>query len=452
MNKVLASIKSPLTNKWTVISSLSTITLVILLTNLFINRLFIDRITTIIDNELGGRLMLIAGKIAENIEYDILLENLPSSLESFEPADLTFLNGILETEQQQNDLQAIFIVDRYFRTVIAFPALYSQGEMVTHLVGDSLYYKSSLHDTVSTSKMYSLSGNYFKTAYAPLKNEIGTIIAVVIVEASAQHFSTIHGFQKYMNWGLVFTFLVLLVAIGLIYWVVTQYTRLQFSMQRNQRLASMGQMAATVAHEIRNPLGIIKSTAEVIKSRHFNKEKPDVLLEFIPTEVDRLNRLVTDFLAFARDRELQPEKQDVVEFIDKVVQEIQHDFEDDVHIRFAAEIKSSIIQFDPDGLKQVLINLFQNAAQAMQNQGEIVVSLSTISRWGKKHVQVCVQDSGPGITAPEKIFEPFFTTKTSGSGLGLAVTQQIITKHGGHISVENTEHGGALFTFTIPVV
>ncbi|KAA3615408.1 MAG: hypothetical protein DWQ05_13715 [Calditrichaeota bacterium] len=452
MNKTRPSFRNLLTNKWTVISSLSTLTFFIILSNLLINRSFIDEITAIIDEELGGRLGLIATKIAENIEYDIVLENLPSSFETLSPNDLIFMNGILETEQRQNDLQAIAIVDRHFRTIISYPAIYLRGEPVTHLASDSLIFGKALQGTTAISKMYSVSDNYFKTAYAPLKNEFGTIIGVVIVDASARHFNTIRGFQRSLNWGLLFTFLIFLIAIAFIYWVVTQYTQLHLSVQRNQRLASMGQMAATVAHEIRNPLGIIKSTAEVIKSRYEKENRADELIDFIPAEVDRLNRLITDFLTFARDRELQLQKTDFHASIEKIVHVLQQDYQDEaIKIQLETAFDGLNVEHDLDGIKQVMINLIQNAAQAMENKGIISVSLDVISKWGKRYVRIQVGDSGPGIAEPERIFEPFFTTKTSGSGLGLAVTQQIILKHQGRIDVENKPEGGAVFTITLPV-
>ncbi|MCA9734427.1 MAG: hypothetical protein H6696_04970 [Deferribacteres bacterium] len=452
MKNAQTLLKSYLTNKWTIISALSIITLFIVVSNLFINRSFVNKIRQISDEELGKRLCLVGSKIAESIEYDIILENIPSSFEFYLPSDLTFLNSHLETEQKEANLQALFIVDRQFHTVVAFPAVYQHGERVTHLTGDSLYFRKALQDSILSSKLYEVSGNYFKTAYAPLKNDIGTVIGVVIVEASAKHFNTIRGFQNYMNWGLTITFSLFFLAIVFIYWIVTQFTQLQISAQRNQRLASMGQMAATVAHEIRNPLGIIKSTAEVIKARHKKNNIADDLIDFIPAEVDRLNRLITDFLTFARDRELKLVKADFIATVYSVVKELQHDFTSAaIQIEINSEFNELIVTHDSDGIKQILINLAQNAAQAMENTGIITVSINVISSWSKRFVQVEISDTGPGIIEPEKIFEPFFTTKTNGSGLGLAVTQQIIVKHGGKISASNKPGGGAVFQILIPV-
>ncbi|KAA3661392.1 MAG: hypothetical protein DWQ10_04595, partial [Calditrichaeota bacterium] len=312
-------LKSSLTNKWTVITALSIITFFIVLTNLIINRSFIDKIMYIIEDELGNRLCIVSNKIAENIEYDILFGNIPSSFTNFFPSDISFLNTLLETEQQINDLQSLYIVDRDFHNIVSFPAIYKPGEIVSHLVADSVFFQLTLQDSVVASPMYEVSGNYFKTAYAPLKNDIGTIIGVVIVEASASQFNTIREFQRYMNVGLAFTFAIFGIAILFIYWIVSQFSQLQISAQRNERLASMGQMAATVAHEIRNPLGIIKSTAEVMKAQHAKAKLSDELLGFIPDEVDRLNRLITDFLTFARDRDLNLTQSNIAATIDKTL-------------------------------------------------------------------------------------------------------------------------------------
>ncbi|KAA3657104.1 MAG: hypothetical protein DWQ10_14025 [Calditrichaeota bacterium] len=121
-----------------------------------------------------------------------------------------------------------------------------------------------------------------------------------------------------------------------------------------------------------------------------------------------------------------------------------------IELKLTTETTKIIINHDPDGIKQVLINLIQNAAQAMENDGIISVRIDVISNWNRHFVQISVTDNGPGISEPYKIFEPFYTTKTSGSGLGLAVTRQIIIKHGGKITAKNRDNAGAEFKISLP--
>ncbi|MFQ5633139.1 MAG: nitrogen regulation protein NR(II), partial [bacterium] len=289
--------------------------------------------------------------------------------------------------------------------------------------------------------------------YAPVRNLAGQVIAVVVIEASANFFTILDKFQNGLFLGIFLSILVVLLYGVFIAWAVTYFVRLQENAQRNEKLAAMGHMAATVAHEIRNPLGIIKSTAEVLRDLVQPDGKQKELFEFIPSEVDRLNRLVSDFLTFAREKSLKMERQNIVETVGKAVADIHQECKDsEVELVYSKEKNEILADHNPDGIRQVVLNLVMNSIQAMENSGFIEIELTTGTKWGRKVIQIGVVDNGPGVVGdPGKIFEPFFTTKTTGSGLGLAITKQIIEKHGGTIETAKPDSGGLAVYFAIPL-
>jgi signal transduction histidine kinase len=214
----------------------------------------------------------------------------------------------------------------------------------------------------------------------------------------------------------------------------------------------MGQMAATVAHEIRNPLGIIKSTAYVLRQRYENASQPDELFEFIPSEVRRLNHLVNDFLSLTRDKQLNLSQHDLVKTVEKAMMMVRSDEQaNGVALNFNSATPSLSLPHDEEAITQVLLNLFFNAIQALEGKGEFEVRLREENEKGKKMAHIIVKDNGPGLPAEsEKIFEPFFTTKTRGSGLGLAVCKQLVEKHGGRIAAESEKGKGTTMHVWLP--
>jgi len=217
-----------------------------------------------------------------------------------------------------------------------------------------------------------------------------------------------------------------------------------------ERLASVGKMVAGISHEIRNPLGIISSTAELLKQKMARTDPEVELADVIVQEADRLNSIVTDFLDFARPQapNLMPCKVD--EVIEKNLTFLAPEINKNgykVHKRFASHIPE--ILADPGLLYQAFLNILMNAMQAMPQGGAIYIELSARGHT----LTIIFSDEGPGI--PEetlnKIWEPFFTTKDKGSGLGLPIVNKIIEGHGGIIEVENGPEKGAQVTITLPV-
>jgi two-component system sensor histidine kinase HydH len=227
---------------------------------------------------------------------------------------------------------------------------------------------------------------------------------------------------------------------------------LEEKVRRSERLASLGQMAAGIAHEVRNPLGSIKGLAQYF-ARKFEQE-PDErqYAEAIIAETDRLNRVIQDLLDFARPHEpkLQPVR--MSEVIDHALNLVRADLEGkEISIQRNGEADVPEFMADPDLLAQVLLNLFLNAIEAMDGGGALEISAGVDQASGR--IRLEVRDNGHGIE-PEhlsKIFDPFFTSKRGGTGLGLATVHRIIENHGGSIDVDSQPGEGTTFVIWLPV-
>ncbi|MDQ7051759.1 MAG: ATP-binding protein [candidate division KSB1 bacterium] len=434
--------------KTVVVTLIAAIFLVLGALNLF-SWLFFKRMEANLDHELGRRLQSVAGLVARLAESEIFGTKLDAELNEVERY---ILQTSLDELRDINQLQAIYLVTPELVTIFSSPPHFKPGEMIRYLMEDSLQIQLALQGRNQASPLHVIEGNRFKSGYAPFHNELGKIIGLVIVEASADFFSLLKFYRRGLILGGIVSFMVVLLVAFFISWIVMSFVRLQERLHQNERLAAMGQMAATVAHEIRNPLGIIKSTAEVLRNRYRNPEKQDELLEFIPSEVDRLNRLVSDFLTFARDRQYELETGDLVATIEKAIEDIRAEMAGtETRIQFEPSVSKLAVPHHSDAIRQVILNLVRNAVEAMNGSGDVKVLIIPETKWGRKQVKVSVADNGPGVSGdPEKIFEPFYTTKTSGSGLGLAITRQIIEKHGGKISIHSHPGEGTTVTFFLP--
>lgn len=224
--------------------------------------------------------------------------------------------------------------------------------------------------------------------------------------------------------------------------------------RRAERLAALGQLSAGLAHEIRNPLGVIKGSAELLTQK---LEKADPLAQelagYIYTEVNRVSALVGRFLDFARPSQLDLGPTDVTALVErclKILAEQGACARVTIHRDFAPQLP--LVMLDEELCEQVFINLFMNACDAMGEQGgELKVRILRAPE--ENAVAVEVEDSGPGV-APEmkeQIFNPFVTTKKSGVGLGLAIVSKIVDAHGGSVKLVSQPNHGACFRVTFPV-
>jgi signal transduction histidine kinase len=210
-------------------------------------------------------------------------------------------------------------------------------------------------------------------------------------------------------------------------------------LQQKERLASMGQLAAGVAHEIKNPLNAINLTIEHLRDKYAQKDKTaKKYIQTIQSEISRLDTIVDNFLNFLRSEYLKKIKTDLNELISEVLNLLGTEISAaDIKIEFNTE-KPFITEVDPERFKTVLLNIFLNATHAMPDGGIIKISTDTQKK------MITVEDNGAGIPAEnvEKIFDLFYTTKSKGTGLGLPTAYKIVKEHGGEISITSQEGKG----------
>jgi two-component system, NtrC family, sensor histidine kinase HydH len=227
--------------------------------------------------------------------------------------------------------------------------------------------------------------------------------------------------------------------------------RAQASLRRSERLAALGQLTAGLAHELRNPLGTIKASAEML-TKDSTRTRPEVRSEmtgYIVSEVDRVNGLIASFLDFARPLHIRPLAADLHAVIDDVVRQ-QSDLARSRNVRLSVRMAEGPLSFvfDPDLLKSAISNLVQNAIEASSPEQSVEIRAERRD----ENVMIFVSDHGEGIQPQhlENIFNPFFTTKPHGTGLGLAIVSKIVDEHQGRINVFSEAGTGTTFEVALP--
>ncbi|MBP1712267.1 MAG: ammonium transporter [Deltaproteobacteria bacterium] len=225
-----------------------------------------------------------------------------------------------------------------------------------------------------------------------------------------------------------------------------------------EKLAALGKLSAGIAHEIRNPLTSIKILIHSLADPGASETSREKDLNVIESEIERVNKIIRQFLDFARPRPPSLEPVDARNLIEETLALVGYEIESQ-GVQLEREDESDLppVAMDREQMKQVLLNLILNALQALPQGGKIRIqtSLQASGKGGKENraVEIRVQDTGEGIPAEiqSKIFEPFFSTKEEGIGLGLSVAQRIVDEHGGKIRVESAEGAGTLFSITLPL-
>jgi two-component system, NtrC family, sensor histidine kinase PilS len=231
---------------------------------------------------------------------------------------------------------------------------------------------------------------------------------------------------------------------------LTQVRALEETSRRQDRLAAIGRMAASIAHEIRNPLAAMRGSIQMLRSEMETEPSQLELMEIILRESDRLNRIITDFLNYARPRSIVQSRVDIGDLLYQTFALLRHSPEIDANQNIVEEIPAEALVVDADAgqLKQVFWNLARNALQAMPNGGTLNAKIEMNSH---NRVRIAFSDTGKGMSPEqvEHLFEPFSST-TGGTGLGLSIVYQIVRDHGGTINVRSLEGQGTTIMVELP--
>jgi signal transduction histidine kinase len=359
----------------------------------------------------------------------------------------------IEQIKSADSLSEVFILDLNYHYLVT-----------TSLDEDSVYYPVSLNREAIDSAFFSSEENYssvsasyqtdnliLKSAFAPLYDSSGQVIAVLGMEADVDYADNLFSLRQSLYISTVIS-----VGVGILFGFIFFMIQKRIgSTERaiilSQSQANLGRMVAVVSHEIKNPLMIMRASAESLK-KACDKAEADFILE----EVDRLNQIVTGYLDFASGKMvLKREPVNIVELISEIVDKFAPRLnEKNIKLSFNPDEENNVnlvATADQIAMRQVIINLILNASEALADTTNPEISINILP--GAKNIQVIVGDNGPGIGAKDikSIFEPFYTTKTKGSGLGLYHTRKLMEAMDGKINVESGPKNQTTFVLSLPI-
>jgi signal transduction histidine kinase len=350
----------------------------------------------------------------------------------------------LRAIMRANALDAVYVVDRRLRVVA--DATGPSGRRADLLRLDVGGVEAALSGAASVAPSYTFGALTVMTGYFPAAAPDGSPF-VLVLEAGKAFVAPHARVARARN---VAVALSVLSALGLAL-MVGRWTRAERHRREAAAIAARGQalsrVAAMAAHEIRNPLGVIRGTVDLMRERSAAKltERDRRDLDGIAAEVERLRRLTQDLVDLAADRPLAREPTSIAELLDESARATEVGFP---QVRVRCDITPlPEVQADPARLRQVFANLLTNAAQA-QREGEIRVH----AEGDRDSVRVVVSDDGPGIPddVRENLFDLYFTTKSNGTGLGLAIARRLVERHGGTLVHLRDKAPGASFQVTLP--
>lgn len=294
---------------------------------------------------------------------------------------------------------------------------------------------------VMAAVWYGLTGGLIQAAVISI-----LILPYVLTSAQGAH-------NIATEWVEIFFYFAVAVLVGLLmereFKARRREQEAQLQLERSQKLSLAGQLAAGVAHEIKNPLASIKGAADILTDEATGASDRSEFGAILQKEIRRIDGTVEEFLEFARPREPRLQAMNLSEAIRLPIRQLEPEARDH-GVRLEVQIEPDVqIEGDGEKIHQLALNLLLNAIQATPPAGVIRVS---VAKDGGDRVKFEVQDTGPGIP-PEQldsVFEPFFTTRATGTGLGLPIARSIVERHGGSISLESSSGSGTRVTVNLP--
>ena len=399
-----------------------------------------------LDDALGQRLQAVATATVHLVDGDAIVDW------AFDPVastDLLWLVSRLERIRDANDLAEITLCDQAGFVVASASGRVERGAPNVFWDLDRSAVELALAGAPSVSRLYRGGDLYQKSAHAPVFDRDGAVAGVLTVEGDADFFGALAGLRRgaWLTVALVLGFLTVMGALLL--GIHRSLERTRTSLDRQERLATMGRMTAGIAHEIRNPLGIIRGSAEHLQRVLRDRGIDDPVAAFIPEEVDRLDRILARYLALGRDDPGEMVTLDLRRLAARTVRLVRDEFAASGQAVALAPGPDPDVRGDAPRLQQVVLNLLLNARDAMPDGGRIEVSVACAA----DHATLVVRDQGAGFDDAHlaRAFEPFWTTKDRGSGLGLAVSRRIARAHDGELTLANRNDGrGAEAVLALP--
>ncbi|MFH1843086.1 MAG: ATP-binding protein [bacterium] len=380
-----------------------------------------------LDEALGERLTAVAVTASYLVDGDSVLV---WAVDPYVSLEFIWLTSRLEQLRLDNELAEITLCDPDEFVLSSAAGRIPKGGANPFFDLDREAVQVAKEGFASASRLYRVGELYQKSAHAPVFASDGQVAAVLTVEGSADFFDSLQALRNgaILTGGLVLVFLT--VMGWLLYKLQAGMERYRASVMRQENLAAMGRMTAGIAHEIRNPLGIISGSAQHLQRKLEEAGVEDEMSGYIEEEVERLDRILRSYLAFGTDDTSEIELLELNQTVKRSVKLVTDELATGgVAVDLDLTPETCRVEGDPRRLQQVLLNLLLNARDAMPDGG--TVTLGLVARDGQ--AVLTVADTGAGLQgqSQEKLFEPFWTSKEKGSGLGLSVARRVVENLGG---------------------
>jgi two-component system sensor histidine kinase PilS (NtrC family) len=406
-------------------------------------------------------LLLINGVVpVSNIPTE---ESLANVLQAMGLADVSFLAvGLLAAKLAERRLHSDVQLEAATRSLADLRALHERivesirsGLITTDLQG-RIYTFNAAAEEITGYRAEDVRGRHASMFFGDMKRQIADSMAAAADSKVSPRFETDclteSGFMLRLGFSIAPLFAESGETSGLVitFQDLTDVRVMEETARRQDRLAAVGRLAASIAHEIRNPLAAMRGSIQMLRSEMDGNSDQAQLMEIILRESDRLNKIVADYLNYARPRPAELKEVDVCTLIRETLKLLRNSPEltDGHGLKEDLPNESLMIKGDAEQLKQVCWNVARNALNAMPDGGEFRISAQ---RTDAKRVQIRFKDSGHGMTPQqvERLFEPF-TSTTGGTGLGLSIVYQIIRDHSGTINVRSRQNEGTTITVELP--
>jgi signal transduction histidine kinase len=394
-----------------------------------------------LDAELGERLRSIAVTLSHTVEISAPDPSRPIDIDS--P-----LYTLLHTAKAENLLSNIVILTPAGNTVVDLGNVSTEGEPNPFIELDYTAVTLARSGLPAYTNLYRSGDVYMKSAYAPITSGENDVVGILGVEAGATYFDVLRALSSAIILVDIASVAIIVVLGIFFYHQSLSLDRAQEAVIQGENLATMGRMIAGIAHEIRNPLSIIRTSAERLQNKY---NADDEVFSYISEEVDKLDQILTGYLNFARaqSQELRPHAaQRIIRRCVMIMDpEIRHKA---TRVIDRLPEEDVMIQCDDKRIQQAVLNILLNAIQAVPTEGTIEISLDTRA----KYAIVLIKDSGAGISGKnlKEITKPFFTTKEQGSGLGMSIVNTIVQEHNGTLEVMSSPGSGTEVQMSIPLV
>jgi len=418
----------------------------------------------LLDQELGKRLqgtahiaaLLVAPEQFEMLSLagadtsaaaDTALTDFSMKMDSQEAADA--VRAEWTRLAQSAGLSNVVLVDRHRRVLLRLRDPFTYEPDVVTL--DPVPMTKALIGQASHSRLYYKDGQYLRSGYAPVLTPEGGVVGAVAVEGGSEAFQPLQRIRASVAGVVVLSsVLVILIGLGFVR-TVGHLSRIEDNLRHTDILASIGQVSAGVAHEIRNPLAVLQGASSRLKRRETRAEEQTELLSMIDEEVNRMSAFVNNFLHLSRRPNLEPQEFELRPVLERSLEMLRVEL-DRASISTVLEWnadESIVLTGDPLAMHHVFLNLALNARDVMPSGGKLVIRVS--EKRGDLRIQF--EDTGPGVPKDlrKKIFDAFFTTRAKGTGLGLAFVDRIVSEHGGSVTVGDAPKGGAMFEVRLPL-